>query len=267
MPTNEQNASNTGKTNDDEHSCASAGGSLHKIKGNGGKGNGGVNGDNGTGQPSEAHGNNSPMRLIHPERYGAEGGVNRDIHPGLRQTLAPAINASKGGRIKWKRMYRCCNKRYSDLVKWKGFQFGICHRYESGFCGKVDCDAAHLASLELPRGYVDVMVKDVGPGVREYASRNHYGGASKRGNDGHRGGPTPKKAKRKLGTGGNGGANDGKDGSTRHKSHIRRPTSLTMEVSNCLKAYQPDDGAVAEVPHRKANQPSGVRLRAAKSHI
>ena len=97
MPTNEQNASNTGKTNDDEHSCASAGGSLHKIKGNGGKGNGGVNGDNGTGQPSEAHGNNSPMRLIHPERYGAEGGVNRDIHPGLRQTLAPAINASKGG--------------------------------------------------------------------------------------------------------------------------------------------------------------------------
>ena len=207
------------------HTGGYAGGSPNKNSGQGGLGTGGQGsgGSNNQGGRQGGKGNygggsngrdvdKGQMRFVHPERYGAQGGVNNDVHREIKMGLGHALSVSAKGRLDWKRMYSCCNKRYADLVKWQGYQYGICHRFEAGYCGMEKCDAAHLAAAELPNGYPRVLMQDIGPGLKEYASAGHFGGANKRGNEGNRGGPTPKKPKKEPGTGGDEGADGGDRG-------------------------------------------------------
>ncbi len=96
----------------------------------------------------------------HPERYG--GAANNDIHPSMREIMAPIV---KGDHIPISEAIRAANTTFKQLAALETHEEGICPAFTAGFCRNKRCSVAYLVGQETPKQYVEKFCRVIGPGA------------------------------------------------------------------------------------------------------
>ena len=141
------------------------GGHTHLVQGGDGQSGGGATysqGGSGGSQPGGGGKRNAPdykqkghdragaqtgqkFRVLKPEWYGKEGGRNQHMPGNLKELFEPIQKVTN-----WKHMFLCWESSFTNLARWKGYDYGICPRFLCGYYPFQNYDAAHLYTMELP---------------------------------------------------------------------------------------------------------------------